>query len=63
MKRLALLLAMSPLLMVAHPGHGPVDHGPAHYLITPEHLLGTLMVAILAFGVYRLVRSGSKKNA
>jgi hypothetical protein len=43
----------------AHPGHGLLDHGAAHMITSPYHLviLGALGVAMIA--VAQIVRTGS----
>ena len=63
MKKLIIIPAASlPALANAHPGHGPVDHGMAHYLLSPIHLMGVLAVIALGVVLYRYYKT-SKKNA
>jgi hydrogenase/urease accessory protein HupE len=63
MKKIAFLPVMLlPVLAMAHPGHGPVDHGLAHYLTSPIHLLGIVAALVLVGVVYRYYRS-QKRHA
>ncbi len=61
MKKIAFLPAtLLPLLATAHPGHGPVDHGMAHYLLSPIHLIGVLAVIALGIVLYRYYKSNKR---
>lgn len=51
----ALLGILTPMISFAHSGHGPVDDGLAHYLLSPLHLIGVLAVAIVGIGIYKYV--------
>ena len=63
MKKLSIIAAATlPALASAHPGHGPVDHGISHYLLSPIHLIGVLAVIALGVVLYRYYKT-SKKNA
>ncbi len=54
MKKISILsAALLPFLSMAHPGHGPVQDGMAHYILSPMHLLGILAIGIVGYGVYR----------
>ena len=49
MKKTILFAATAlPILASAHPGHGPVDNGLAHYLLSPLHLSAILLAAVIA---------------
>lgn len=52
-----LCVLLSPLFSLAHPGHGPVQHGLAHYLTSPVHLVGFAVAAVAAFAAYRYQRA------
>jgi len=63
MKKFALLsTAVLPVLASAHPGHGPVDNGLAHYLLSPIHLIGVLAGIALVVVLYRYYKT-TRKNA
>lgn len=47
------ILTLLPVVLTAHEGHGVVETGPAHYLLTPEHSI--LIVAVI-LGLILLVR-------
>ena len=64
MKKIISVFSLAlPTIAIAHPGHG--GHGGSgftitHYLTEPDHALGALLgLAILGFGIYKLV---SKKE-
>lgn len=64
---LTLLSLATPALTFAHPGHG--GHGGSgftiiHYLTEPDHaLIALLGVAIIGFGVYKLVAKKEDKSS
>lgn len=62
-KRALLLAAFAPVLLFAHPGHGMVQHGFAHYLTSPIHLVGILAVVMLGVVLFNYKRLTSKNNA
>jgi len=41
-------LTLLPFATIAHEGHGVVNVGPAHYVLTPEHGLPIVVVAAVA---------------
>lgn len=43
---LVMFLTCLPLISVAHEGHGVVEHGPAHYLLSIEHAWPLVIIAI-----------------
>lgn len=47
MKKWTTLLVFVPGLLMAHSGHGIVESGPTHYLLSAEHLLGGVMIAAI----------------
>jgi hypothetical protein len=49
---LVLALALLPAFCFAHPGHGPVDHGPAHFMLSPIHAIPLLVALVLGIGWY-----------
>jgi hydrogenase/urease accessory protein HupE len=54
MKRVVLLiLLIFSLGSNAHPGHGLVESGLAHWLMSAEHLLLLFAVVVLAFASWR----------
>ncbi|HBH25257.1 MAG TPA: hypothetical protein DDY13_17790 [Cytophagales bacterium] len=61
-----LSLILAAFSVNAHEGHGIVEHGPAHYVFTPEHGMYTLgvvlIIAILWFFVVKYKKS-KKRNA
>ena len=44
-----LLFALATLSLRAHPGHDLMEHGPAHVVTSPFHLLIVAMVSALCF--------------
>jgi len=55
MKKVSILAAtVLPLFSMAHVGHGPVQEGLAHYILSPIHLAGLLVLGMVGYGIYRL---------
>jgi hypothetical protein len=52
MRYLILLLLLSPAFLMAHPGHGPVDSGPMHFMLSIEHYLGLAAILLMLFALY-----------
>jgi hypothetical protein len=52
MKAFVTILFLVPFLLLAHAGHGPVDSGPAHYLLSIEHYLGFAALLGVAYYIY-----------
>lgn len=52
-RRLAALAILShgvlATTMQAHPGHHPLDHGPLHLVVSPDHLAMFALGAVLFF--------------
>ena len=64
MKKTILLASiLLPALTIAHTGHGPVDNGLAHYLLSPFHLSAFLTAAVIGIGGYLYLKNKKKKNA
>ena len=64
MKKVSLFAAaVLPALASAHPGHGPVDNGLAHYLLSPLHLSAILLAAVLAIGGFLYYLDKRHKDA
>lgn len=61
MKRIVMLLLLTPSLLFAHSGHGPVDTGPAHYLLSIEHYLG--LIAVIGGAYFLYARRKAKRHA
>jgi hypothetical protein len=57
----ALFAALPPSLM-AHPGHGVMDHGAGHVVTSPFHLAGLLAVAIAFFAAARVMKNPATKR-
>ena len=54
MKKISILSAiLLPFLSMAHVGHGPVQEGLAHYVLSPTHLVGLLIIGMVGYAVYR----------
>jgi len=60
-------ILVSPLALVAHPGHGHENPlSPGHYIANPEHFLplaltvGVTLIAAIAYRAY-LIRSKQNK--
>ena len=61
MKRFILLLSvLAPAMLGAHPGHGPVDNGMAHYLLAPIHIVGIAAVLLLVVVLYKYYKSNKR---
>jgi hypothetical protein len=55
-----ILAAFLPVLSVsAHPGHGIVEDGPLHYILSIEH---AVPIVIFAFIIYYFVRTILQKD-
>ena len=55
MKRVSILAAtFLPFLSMAHAGHGPVQEGLAHYILSPIHVIGLLVLGVVGYGICRL---------
>lgn len=52
-KILITLMVFFPFSGSTHEGHGMVEHGPAHYLLSPEHSI--LLVAVI-WGLILVIR-------
>jgi hypothetical protein len=52
-----------PAIVMAHPGHGPVENGLSHYLFSPIHMLGIAASVALVVVVYRYYKTSRKQNA
>ena len=64
MKKIILIAAAAlPMFANAHPGHGPVEHGLAHYLLSPLHLSSLLVAAAIAVGSYFYFKNKKRKDA
>jgi hypothetical protein len=54
-------LAMGYLLSAApangHPGHGPIEVPPVHYLVSPDHLGMALVAGVILFCILRAART------
>jgi len=46
---------LSAIPASAHPGHGPNEVQPAHYLVSPDHLGFLLVTTVAAFCLYRML--------
>ena len=58
MKKTILLAAiLGPALVSAHSGHGAVEHGIGHYLLTPFHLSAFLTAAVIGIGAYLYIKN------
>ena len=57
------LVLLAPLFTNAHTGHGPVDDGLAHYVLSPIHLIGVLAFGLVAYGIYQFSRAKKKGDA
>jgi len=42
--------------LLAHPGHDLMDHGSAHVVTSPYHLMCLAFLGVLAFGAARFAR-------
>ena len=61
MKKIAFLPAtLLPVIAMAHPGHGPVEHGLAHYLTSPIHLIGVAAIVALGVVLFRYYRTNKR---
>lgn len=62
---LALLgcLLTSPITLQAHPGHGLLDHGLAHTLSSPFHLVLLALTGATLFGGAHLIRQRVPRRA
>lgn len=64
MKKTILIAAAAlPMLANAHAGHGPVDNGLAHYLLSPLHLSSLLLAAVVAVGGYLYFKNKKRRDA
>lgn len=52
-----------PAMLVAHPGHGLVEHGLNHYLFSPIHMIGIAAGVTLLVVVYRYSKTSHKQDA
>ncbi len=52
-----------PAIAMAHPGHGPINQGLAHYLLSPIHLLGVVAGLMLVVVLYRYYKSSRQQHA
>ena len=52
-----------PTIVMAHPGHGPVEQGLTHYLFSPIHMIGIAASVALVVVVYRYFKTSRKQNA
>ena len=62
-KTILISTILLPVLASAHEGHGPVDNGLAHYLLSPIHLIGVLAAIVAAVGLYKYYRTRKQKDA
>lgn len=51
-KLFILFLIISPISLWAHEGHGIVEYGPAHYLLSPEH---SILLVVVVWGLILLI--------
>ena len=59
---LFLLSAALPLHVFAHPGHGPLEHGVSHLLVSPFHIFLLLASAFVLLAVVRFVTHPRAKS-
>ncbi len=52
-----------PVVAMAHAGHGPVNDGLVHYLLSPLHLSALLTAGVIGVCMYLYVRNRKRKNA
>ena len=62
MNRLVLLAAALPLNLLAHPGHGPTEHGAAHFIASPYHLAMLVVTAAICLAIARLAAAPAVKR-
>lgn len=62
-KLIAVSAILIPVFTQAHPGHGAINHGLAHYLLSPIHLLGVAASVALVVVLYRYFKSSRQQNA
>ena len=62
-KTILLTTTLLPALVFAHSGHGPVDGGLAHFLLSPLHLSALLSAAVIAVGGYLYLKHKKEHNA
>jgi len=62
-KLIAASAILLPAITLAHPGHGAINDGLAHYLLSPIHLIGVAAGIALVAVLYRYYKTSRQQNA
>lgn len=60
---ISLSFLLLPFMSIAHPGHGPVDEGISHYVLSPIHFIGIAAVIALVALLFVEAKRRIKKDA